>query len=188
MAAARGHSGVTKCRANPKRNAGRRGRTPGERPGGNRQIQSVRDPRATPQPVRAATQPPGPVTKHVTWTAPAAHCQPATTAGRRSAAQAEKSPDRHKCVITADNRGIMRAGLAAPLATICCCEFPARGSIPVEQGHLERPGHPATDTYSTPAMSSRSAATWVLSARRPAAVRDIQVVRCPSWMPLRQLT
>ena len=88
---------------------------------------------------------------------------------------------------TADNRALSELGwqhLSQPLVVV---SSPARDQS-AEQAPGNRPGHPATDTYSTPAMSSRSAATWVLSARRPAAVRDIQVVRCPAWMPLRLLT
>ena len=84
---------------------------------------------------------------------------------------------------TADNRALCELGWQ-PIVDVSS----RPGDQSVEQARRKRPGHTATVTYSTPAMSSRSAATWVLSARRPAAVRDIQVVRCPAWMPLRLLT
>jgi len=90
-------------------------------------------------------------------------------------------------LVTGDNRALCGLGWQH-LSHHLSMWASGPGIKSVEQSTSKRPGHPATDTYSTPAMSSRSAATCVLSAVRPAAVREIQVVRRPAWMPLRLLT
>src|SRR5664279_2260399 len=103
-------------------------------------------------PARSATHPTATVTRP---------CQPVRTTYSQVTA-----------LLTLDNRALSELGwqhLSRPLVVV---SSPAWDQS-AEQAPGNRPGHPATDTYSTPAMSSRSAATWVLSARRPAAVRDI---------------